>query len=261
MLSNHPFPPCPRHTTVAMTTFLTPNRHGYNVRFSPYDPDRLVVATSQYYGLAGGGTLFVLRLLPGGGALVESRSLTWTDGLFDVAWSEQNADCVVSASGDGGLQLWNIGSAAATGPKMCYREHTKEVYSVDWSRARDSPQMLSASWDCTIRLWDPVRTQSLSTYRGHAELVYSAKFAPLMASTFASVGGDGLLKLWSTQSARPVAWVKAHDAEVSVATDVEIVSHCCPILIAVTTPQTLRCCASTGANTTKTFWRPVARTD
>lgn len=201
-----------------MTTFLTPNRHGYNVRFSPYDPDRLVVATSQYYGLAGGGTLFVLRLLPGGGvggaALIESRTLNWSDGLFDVAWSEQNADCVVTASGDGGLQLWNIASPAP-GPKLCYREHTKEVYSVDWSRARDTQLMLSASWDCTIKLWDPVRTQSLSTYRGHAELVYSAKFAPHMANTFASVGGDGLLKLWSTQSGRPVAWVKAHDAEVS----------------------------------------------
>lgn len=201
-----------------MTTFLTPNRHGYNVRFSPYDPDRLVVATSQYYGLAGGGTLFVLRLLPGSNgssALIEARSMHWSDGLFDVAWSEQNADCVVTASGDGGLQLWNIGSPAAA-PKLCYREHTKEVYSVDWSRAREAAQMLSASWDCTIKLWDPVRVQSLSTYRGHAELVYSAKFAPHMANTFASVGGDGLLKLWSTQSGRPAAWVRAHDAEVSV---------------------------------------------
>lgn len=203
-----------------MATFLTPNRHGYSVRFSPFDPDRLVVATSQYYGLAGGGTLFVLRLLPGGaGALVESKTMAWGDGLFDVAWSEQNADYVVTASGDGGLQLWNINAdSSAAGPavpKLCYQEHTKEVYSVDWSRSRQAQLMLSASWDCTIKLWDPLRTQSLSTFHGHSELVYNAKFALHMPNTFASCGGDGFLKIWNAQSMRPVAGLKAHDAEVN----------------------------------------------
>lgn len=66
-----------------MSTFLTPNRHGYSVRFSPFDANRLVVATSQYYGLAGGGTLFILKLQPNGG-LIETKKLQWTDGLFDV---------------------------------------------------------------------------------------------------------------------------------------------------------------------------------
>lgn len=66
-----------------MSTFLTPNRHGYSVRFSPFDPNRLVVATSQYYGLAGGGTLFLLEL-GAHGEIVETKKLNWTDGLFDV---------------------------------------------------------------------------------------------------------------------------------------------------------------------------------
>lgn len=204
-----------------MSTFLTPNRHGYSVRFSPFDPNRLVVATSQYYGLAGGGTLFILQLLPGGGGLVETNRLQWTDGLFDVVWSETNADTVVTASGDGGLQLWNINSdligdsaAQPRSPKRCYVEHTKEVYSVDWSKARHDQLMLSASWDCSIKLWDPMRTASLSTYQGHSELVYSAKFALHMPNTFASCSGDGFLKIWNAMSNRPVAAVKAHQAEV-----------------------------------------------
>ena len=66
-----------------MSTFLTPNRHGYSVRFSPFDPNRLVVATSQFYGLAGGGTLFLLELAPNGG-IIEAKTLQWSDGLFDV---------------------------------------------------------------------------------------------------------------------------------------------------------------------------------
>lgn len=75
--------------------------------------------------------------------------------------------------------------------------------------------MLSASWDATIKLWDPLRKSSLCTYAGHEELVYGAKFSPHMANTFASVSGDSNLKLWNVLDWRPVASVKAHDAEVS----------------------------------------------
>lgn len=67
-----------------MPTFLTPNRHGYSVRFSPFHPDRLVVATSQYFGLAGGGTLFLLELSPDGTSVTEINTFQWSDGLFDV---------------------------------------------------------------------------------------------------------------------------------------------------------------------------------
>lgn len=43
----------------------------------------MFAATSQYYGLAGGGTLFLLEQTPSG-AIHETRRIEWTDGLFDV---------------------------------------------------------------------------------------------------------------------------------------------------------------------------------
>jgi peroxin-7 len=55
---------------------------------------------------AGGGTLFLLDVAPDN-RLVEVACTQWSDGLFDVAWSETDPNIVVSASGDGGLQLWN----------------------------------------------------------------------------------------------------------------------------------------------------------
>lgn len=137
-----------------MPSYLTPNRHGYSVRFSPFNPNRMVVATSQYYGLAGGGTLFVLELTDDGG-IIETQTYQWSDGLFDVVWSEKDPELVVSASGDGGLQLWNLSSENLTQTKTpinFYREHKKEVYSVDWSRTRQEQLMLSASWDCSVKL-------------------------------------------------------------------------------------------------------------
>lgn len=73
--------------TLSMPTFLTPGRHGYSVRFSRTRPDALAVATSQYYGLAGGGTLFFLEIAPDGSTIIELQKLEWTDGLFDVVSS------------------------------------------------------------------------------------------------------------------------------------------------------------------------------
>lgn len=49
----------------------------------------------------------MLELVPDNG-LVEVACTQWSDGLFDVAWSETDANIIVSASGDGGLQLWNM---------------------------------------------------------------------------------------------------------------------------------------------------------
>lgn len=64
------------------------------------------VLTECFY-FAGGGTLFLLEVVPDSG-LVEVACTQWSDGLFDVAWSETDANIIVSASGDGGLQLWNM---------------------------------------------------------------------------------------------------------------------------------------------------------
>ncbi|XP_046664428.1 peroxisomal targeting signal 2 receptor [Homalodisca vitripennis] len=195
-----------------MPTYLTPNRHGYSVRFSPFQPEKIVCATSQYFGLAGGGTLFVLEVTPDG-SLVELSTSQWPDGLFDVVWSETDANIVVTASGDGVLQLWNI--LCPQLPPQTLREHKKEVYSVDWSQTRQEQFILSASWDCSVKLWDPNRSVSLATFLGHSQLVYNAMWSPHVPSCFSSVSGDGTLRIWnSLVPQRASMTLKAHDAEV-----------------------------------------------
>ncbi|PNF21667.1 Peroxisomal targeting signal 2 receptor [Cryptotermes secundus] len=239
---------------------------------------------------AGGGTLFLLEVVPDNG-LVEVACTQWSDGLFDVAWSETDANIIVSASGDGGLQLWNmscpqitdsypqavnivngmsrprvinsefsnssrqelptgkgilllvtvaerskactifarseteiVGSNPTQGMDVCvclqlppqtFREHKKEVYSVDWSQTRQEQFVLSASWDCSTKLWDPNRPNSLATFLGHTQLVYSAMWSPHVPSCFASVSGDGTMKVWNTHMPQhPSMSLRAHDAEV-----------------------------------------------
>ncbi|XP_073992365.1 peroxisomal biogenesis factor 7 isoform X2 [Rhodnius prolixus] len=196
-----------------MPTFITPNRHGYSVRFSPFHKDRLVCATSQYYGLTGGGTLFVLDVASNASTVSEVCTYEWQDGLFDVVWSETDPNLLVAASGDGIIHIWDI--SAPQNPAQTLKEHKKEIYSVDWSQTRQEQFILSASWDCTIKLWDPTRCASLATYLGHSQLVYNAMWSPHIPSCFASVSGDGTLRIWNSGVSQKASIImKAHDAEV-----------------------------------------------
>ncbi|KAB0407283.1 hypothetical protein E2I00_000138, partial [Balaenoptera physalus] len=111
----------------------------------------------------------------------------WNDGLFDVTWSENNEHILVTCSGDGSLQLWD--TARAAGPLQVYKEHTQEVYSVDWSQTRCEQLVVSGSWDQTIKLWDPTVGKSLCTFRGHESVIYSTIWSPHIPGCFASASG------------------------------------------------------------------------
>lgn len=77
--------------------------------------------------LAGGGSLQLLDLgLPGSGLV---HSCDWQDGLFDVTWSEQDPRSVVSAAGDGSLQLWDTTHPQVT-KHPCFLSPT-EIYSTN----------------------------------------------------------------------------------------------------------------------------------
>ncbi|XP_013107586.2 peroxisomal targeting signal 2 receptor [Stomoxys calcitrans] len=205
------------------TTYTTADRHGYSVKYSTFETDRLLLATSQLYGLAGGGSLFLLQHLPAKG-LNEIGRLEWSDGLFDVSWCPYANNIAVTSSGDGSLQIWSGLDADSESamkipqkPVMCLREHKNEVYSVDWSEKWNYHQILSASWDGSIKLWDCNRQKSVATYSGHSDLIYSAKFSPFIANIFASVGTDGLLNLWNSFdfSGKPLMSVpEAHNSEI-----------------------------------------------
>ncbi|KAF6731960.1 Peroxisomal targeting signal 2 receptor [Oryzias melastigma] len=128
--------------------FRSPGRHGYAVEVSPFIPNRVACAASQYYGIAGCGTLLILDETPRG--LVSVRSWEWGDGLFDVAWSETNEHLLVAGGGDGSLHLWDTANQDA--PLRVSKEHTQEVDSVSWSQTRGENLVVSGSWDHTAKV-------------------------------------------------------------------------------------------------------------
>uniref|UniRef100_A0A8B9RH42 Peroxin-7 n=1 Tax=Astyanax mexicanus TaxID=7994 RepID=A0A8B9RH42_ASTMX len=185
-------------------------RHGYAVEVSPFLPNRLACATAQYYGIAGCGTLFVLEQRETDVQLL--RSFDWNDGLFDVTWSESNEHVLVTGGGDGSLQIWD--TANPKGPIQVLKEHTQEVYSVDWSQTRGENLVVSGSWDHTAKVWDPERFQSVCTLQGHEGVLYSTIWSPHISSCFASASGDGTLRVWDVKSGSCRMAIPAHKTEI-----------------------------------------------
>ncbi|EDV24475.1 Peroxisomal targeting signal 2 receptor [Trichoplax sp. H2] len=177
--------------------YITQNRHGYSVDFSPYFADRIACVTGENFGIAGPGTLYIIDAQPQG--LLLNKRLEWKSSLFDCCWSEINDNIIVTCSGDGSIQIWNI--SADNAPVAVMKDHLQEVYCVDWTKRRNAPQhVISASWDKDIKLWDPQKGICLATYSGHENVAYCATWSPHYLAMFASAAGDGTIRFWDCRT-------------------------------------------------------------
>ncbi|OQS06897.1 peroxisomal targeting signal 2 receptor, partial [Thraustotheca clavata] len=141
------------------------------VEFSPFHEHWLAVATAQYFGIIGNGQQLVMELLASG-ELKPLRAFDTQDGIYDVAWSETHANQLVSGCANGHLKLWDV-TTPDDFPIQTYAEHSMEVSSVNWNMM-DRQHFVSGSWDTTLKLWTPVRPQSVLTLSGHTGPIYNA---------------------------------------------------------------------------------------
>lgn len=109
-----------------MAVYKTPFS-GYSVAFSPFEADKVAVATSQYFGIVGNGMLHILQL---GQGLNEIYRAETKQGVYDVAWSEANQSTIAAGCADGTLKLYDL---AYPQPVMSLQAHTMEIFSVHWN--------------------------------------------------------------------------------------------------------------------------------
>ena len=189
--------------------------HGYSVRFSPFDPHLVALATAHNFGIVGNGTLHVLRLAPPPSphlphtyqpvAIFETR-----DGIYDVAWSEESPTILVAAGGDGSLKVYDIALPASQNPVRAYAEHRQEVQSVRWNPGpirRDT--FVTTSWDDTARIWSLQNPtpQALRVLSEHAYCVYDASWCPTDAEVSTKYRGTvEQLVLIYVPCVRPPSW-------------------------------------------------------
>jgi len=104
--------------------------HAYAVKFSPFRPGLVAVASAQYFGMVGNGKLAIhdLGLIDGtaqahslhasgppskgyaAAQLHPRATLSTKDACYDIAFSEDRATILVAATGDGSLVFWDFES-------------------------------------------------------------------------------------------------------------------------------------------------------
>lgn len=77
--------------------------------------------------------------------------------------------------------------------------HTGPIYGL--SMSREKWFLLSASEDCTIRLWSLLTWTCLLTFRGHTQPVFDVQFGPF-GHYFASCSLDKTARLWCIEQAQ-----------------------------------------------------------
>ena len=151
---------------------------GYACEWSPFEENKLAIATAQHFGVVGNGKQHIIQ--------VDTRKVIQTtkilsstyptqqipqplpcrqlaifntrDGIYDCCWSEINENHVISACGDGKIRLWDV--ISKSNPLRAYIGHNSEVYAVDWNII-SKQHFLSGAWDQSIKLWDPLRAVCL----------------------------------------------------------------------------------------------------
>lgn len=194
--------------------------HGTAVKFSPFIPNRLAVALTQSYASVGPGALLILNSTE---RVHQERLYNWHDALLDTCWSKDNPHQVLTSSGDGSLQLWDLLTSEAT-PIQVFKEHTAEVYAIDWATINQNPQMLSGGWDGRVKLWDLTRKHSLITFEHSIDnnngvsrdtlMIFDVSFSGAHKSLFSSVGTDNFIRVWSLNEPTPVTLIKSKGSEI-----------------------------------------------
>ncbi|CAM1511437.1 Fc.00g089500.m01.CDS01 [Cosmosporella sp. VM-42] len=178
----------------AMLEFRTQGYNPYAVKYSPYYDSRIAVATSANFGIVGNGRVFALGLTAQG--VQVEKTFDTNDALYDLAWSEINENQLIVACGDGSLKLFDLG--VNDFPVMNFHEHKRETFSVCWNPITKDT-FVSSSWDGTVKIWSPTRTQSIKTLPV-GNCTYSTSFCPSNPALISAVSSDSHLRIFDLRT-------------------------------------------------------------
>ncbi|PAA56007.1 hypothetical protein BOX15_Mlig016022g1, partial [Macrostomum lignano] len=113
-----------------------------------------------------------------------------------LCWNPQEPFVLATASDDYNLYSWDARRLAS--PACVYRGHTNAAMDVDF--APTGRELVSASYDCTVRLWESGRSQSRDVY--HTKRMYrvfAARYS-LDARFIVTASADFNLRLWKARA-------------------------------------------------------------
>lgn len=116
-----------------------------------------------------------------------------SNAVNTIRWNKDGT-LLASCSDDQTAKIWSL--STPDGCVMELSEHSKEIYTLAWSPASISSPLATASFDHTVKLWDPALGTCLHTLQRHSEAVYSCVFTP--DGRYIATGAfDGKVNIWN----------------------------------------------------------------
>jgi WD40 repeat protein len=100
-----------------------------------------------------------------------------------------------------------VQAAFAPGTRRLLEGHTNHVLAVAWSP--DGQQVVSASADNTLSIWEVANGQAVRTLQGHTAAVTAVAFSP-DGTQLVSASQDGTVRLWDVASGATLYTLQGH---------------------------------------------------
>lgn len=136
--------------------------------------------------------------------------------IVAVFSTRQSLNLALYTLQEGTAKLWNIATQQCI---QTFKGH--RAYITAATLSRDCSQLLTASWDRSVKLW-PVQAfrktrKPAMTFLGHSNGVVSAEFSVDMTK-IVTAASDGAAKIWDAQSGDCLRTIKGQGAVVNHAT-------------------------------------------
>lgn len=114
--------------------------------------------------------------------------------VMQVAFNPKDTNSFASASLDGTIKIWNIGSSA---PNFTLDGHLKGVNCVDYFIHGEKTYLLSGSDDSTAKVWDCETKSCVQTLEGHVHNVTTVTVHPELPIII-TTSEDGAVHIWNS---------------------------------------------------------------
>ena len=178
-------------------------RKGSDHKEEENDEKRSRFTSSSTLSLLPGST----KPIPPSSSLLESPSMLLSGHLGAVSSVafDSSGDLLVSGSKDNGLFIWNLRNGCSN--DFLLRGHTNAITDCAWlmpeSGSTQGGKVISSSADKTVSVWDAETGERIQIMKSASTKVINA-ISPVRQRMFefASVGDDGLLKIWDARTKR-----------------------------------------------------------